>query len=321
MTSSTDSSGSTAPVISYAGIGDEAGPEPRTQISALTRLGWSAIELRTVHGAAIADLDEQRFAELTGALRVSGLRVVGVASRIGGWARPITAGFDLDLAELEVLTRRCAALGTRHVRIMSYPNDGLTEHEWQRSAIDRIRVLARRAEQAGLVLWHENCSGWAGTDAERMLRLIEEVDSPALRLLFDTGNGVAHGYPGYELLSAIVPHVAHVHVKDADAGPGVEVNPGAGPRYVPAGAGAARVADCLRLLLRSGYCGAWSIEPHLDLRPHEQPDTSGGAVASFVAAGSALVQLVRDEVLPTLAGWHPVPGGVRRSGSAPEPAR
>lgn len=300
-----DGSASGAATVSYAGIGDEAGPQPRTQISALTRLGWSAIELRTVHGATIADLDEQRFAELTGALRVSGLRVVGVASRIGGWARPITGSFDLDLAELEVLASRCAALGTRHVRIMSYPNDGLTEREWQRRAIDRIRVLVRRAEQAGLVLWHENCSGWAGADAERMLRLIEDVDSPALRLLFDTGNGVAHGYHAYDLLTAIAPHVAHVHVKDVDGDT-------AAPRYVPPGAGRARVADCLRLLLRSGYRGVWSIEPHLDLRPHERQGTSGGAVDSFVAAGSALVRLVRDEVLPTVEGWQPVPGGATR---------
>ncbi|MGH3902587.1 MAG: sugar phosphate isomerase/epimerase family protein [Pseudonocardiaceae bacterium] len=294
-----------AGTITYAGIGDEAGLEPRAQIGALARLGWTAIELRTVHGSTIADLDERRFTEFTGALRASGLRVVCVASRIGSWARPITGTFDLDLHELEVLARRCAALGTRQVRIMSCPNDGLSEREWQRRSIDRIRILVRRAEQAGLVLLHENCSGWAGTSAERMLRLIDEVDSPALRLLFDTGNGVAHGYHAYDLLTDIAPHVAHVHVKDADGDC-------AEPVYVLPGAGRARVADCLRLLLRRGYCGVWSIEPHLDLRPHEQQSCRAGAAGSFVAAGVALADLVRDQVLPAVPGWAPVPGGAIR---------
>ncbi len=296
-----------AGTITYAGIGDEAGPEPRAQIGALARLGWSAIELRTVHGSTVADLDERRFTEFTGALQASGLQVVCVASRIGSWARPVTCSFDLDLHELGVLARRCAALGTRYVRIMSYPNDGLTEREWQRRSIDRIRILVRRAEQARLVLLHENCSGWAGRNAERMLQLIEEVDSPALRLLFDTGNGVAHGYRAYDLLADIAPHVAHVHVKDADGD-------SAEPVYVLPGAGRARVADCLRLLLRGGYRGVWSIEPHLDLRPHEQQASPGGAAASFVAAGIALADLVRDQVLPAVPGWQPVLGGaVRRS--------
>ena len=295
----------TGRTIRYAGIGDEAGADPRAQLAALTRLGWSMIELRTVHGCSIAELDDRRFAELTGTLRAGGVRVVGVASRIGSWARPITGPFELDLHELDVLAHRCMALGTRWVRIMSYPNDGLTEPEWQRRSLDRIRILVQHAEQAGLVLLHENCSGWAGTDAGRMLRLIEEVNSPALRLLFDTGNGVAHGYQPYDLLTEIVPHVAHVHVKDADGDR-------ADPVYVLPGAGRARVADCLRLLLRSGYTGVWSIEPHLALRPHEQPAGAGGVEASFVAAGRALERLVRDQVIPRVAGWHPVPGGATR---------
>ncbi|HEX2300889.1 MAG TPA: TIM barrel protein, partial [Pseudonocardiaceae bacterium] len=275
----------TGRTIRFAGIGDEAGADPRAQLAALARLGWSMIELRTVHGCPIAELDDRRFADLAGTLRAGGIRVVSVASRIGSWARPITGLFELDLHELDVLAHRCMALGTRWLRIMSYPNDGLSEPEWRRRCIDRIRILVQRAEQAGLVLLHENCSGWAGTDAGRMLRLIEEVNSPALRLLFDTGNGVAHGYQAYDLLTEIAPHVVHVHVKDADGDR-------ADPVYVLPGAGRARVADCLRLLLRSGYSGVWSIEPHLALRPHQQPAGTGGVEAPFVAAGRALERLV-----------------------------
>lgn len=305
-----------APAIAYAGIGDEAGVSLRTQLDALAGLGWSSIELRTVDGTAVADLDNRAFTRLADALAAQGLTVAGVASRIGNWSRPVTGAFDEDLDELAILTHRCAALGTRYIRVMSYLNAGLDEREWGRRAVYRMRELASRAERADLVLLHENCTGWAATNAERMLALLDEVGSSALRLLFDTGNGIAYGYEAYDMLADILPHVAHVHVKDAD---GDATN----PVYTLPGAGRSRVAECLRLLLRSGYTGVWSIEPHLSLRPHESGpsvltgndghEAQWGRHDGFLASGLALEQLVRDHVLPAFPTWTAVPGGLRHA--------
>ncbi|MGH8922721.1 MAG: sugar phosphate isomerase/epimerase family protein, partial [Actinomycetes bacterium] len=191
-----------------------------------------------------------------------------------------------------------------------YLNAGLDEPEWGRRVVYRMRELASQAERADLVLLHENCTGWAGTNAERMLELLDAVGSPALRLLFDTGNGIAYGYQAYDMLTQIISHVAHVHVKDAEGDP-------ANPVYTLPGAGQARLADCLRLLLRSGYTGGWSLEPHLNLRPHESgPSADHGDEAQrdrhhgFVASGRALEQLVRDQVLPDFPTWTAIPGGL-----------
>jgi sugar phosphate isomerase/epimerase len=270
-------------VIRCAGIGDEAGPAPATQIAAVRRLGWDALELRTIDGTHVADLSERRFAAVAGEIADAGLAVVCVGSRIGGWSRSIDGPFRDDLAEFAVLADRCAALGTRFVRVMSYPNAGLPEPEWGHRAAGRLRVLADRAERAGLVLLHENCAGWAATSAERMLRLLTAVGSPALRLLFDTGNGVAHGYRAAEVLARVVAHVEHVHVKDALAGPE--------PVYTLPGRGEAEVETCLRTLVAHGYRGHVSIEPHLTLRPHEGFAVDDGG-AAFVAAGEALQGLL-----------------------------
>lgn len=297
------------PAIRYAGIGDEAGASLRKQLDALARLGWSSIELRTVDGTAVADLDNRAFARLTDTLARQGVAVACVASRIGNWSRPITGDFDRDLHELGILINRCAALGARYVRIMSYVNTGLDEREWGRRVVDRMRELAGRAERAGLVLLHENCTGWAGTDAERMLHLLDAVGSPALGLLFDTGNGIAYGYEAYDMLAHILDHVVHVHVKDAERSTANVV-------YTLPGAGGGRVADCLRMLLAHGYRGAWSIEPHLALRPHESVQQPGngaddqGRQDSFVASGLALEQLVRAEVLPAFPAWTAARGGL-----------
>ena len=303
------------PTIRWAGIGDEAGVSLPDQVDPLAQLGWTSIELRTVDGVAVADLDDEAFARLVDCLQAQGFEVPCVASAIANWSRPISGDFDEDLRELEVLERRCPARGTRYVRVMSYPNAGLTEQEWGRRVVERMRRLARRAEQAGLVLVHENCTGWAGTQAERMLALLDAVDSPALRLLFDTGNGVAHGYDGYDLLTQVVEHVTHVHVKDARGS-------AARPEYTVPGAGRARVAECLRLLLNHGYTGTWSIEPHLAVQPHQagQDHRAGEGPFehghrqhdSFMASGRALEGLVGDQVLPTVAGWATTAGGIVR---------
>lgn len=271
-----------------AGIGDEAAPGLDGQLAALAELGWTGLELRSVDGVPIAALRERAFDRIAGRVREAGVDVVAVASGIGDWSRPVTGDFTRDLDELDVLARRCAVLGTRLVRVMSYTSGALPEAEWGARARARLRRLARRAEDAGLVLVHENCAGWAGDDARRARELLVEADSPALRLLFDTGNGVAHGYDALELLRPLADHVAHVHVKDAVTGPGGEVG------YVLPGAGASDVAGCLELLAAHGYTGALSIEPHLHLRPHLRAagtDPGRGDHAAFVAYGRELERL------------------------------
>ncbi|HEU5023845.1 MAG TPA: TIM barrel protein [Spirillospora sp.] len=279
--------------IRLAGIGDEAAPGLADQIGAVAELGWNRLELRTIGGTPVARLDERAFRGAAERLGTAGTGVAAVASKIGDWSRPVTGDFQVDLDELEVLARRCAVLGTRLVRVMSYPSGGLDDAEWGRRARERLRELARRAEDRGLVLAHENCTGWAGDRVDRMLDLVTGIDSPALRLLFDIGNGVAHGYPPLPMLREILPYVVHVHVKDARVGKDGEA------AFVSPGTGQAEVAECLRLLRRDGYCGVLSIEPHIALRPHLR--SGAGDPAAFVAYGRALERLI--------AGLGPSGGG------------
>ncbi|MBH5334933.1 sugar phosphate isomerase/epimerase [Streptomyces pactum] len=289
--------------VRLAGIGDEAGAPLAAQITALTTLGWDTVELRSVDGVALADLGEVGFERMVRELAAAGLSVTCVDSRIANWARPVTGDFADDLRELEILAARCARLGTNRVRVMSYPNDGLPEARWRVEVLARMTELTARAEDAGLVLLHENCAGWAGTRADRMLELLGHVDSPALRLLFDIGNGVAYGYQAADLLPDIAPYIAHVHVKDAVGTPD-------DVRYTLPGRGDCRVAEVLSRLLDHGYTGVWSIEPHLDVRPHEGVAADGDAVtAAFVAYGRELERLV--------AGLVPAADGTAADGPAP----
>lgn len=275
------------PAGGLAGIGDEAAPDLAGQLAAVRELGWDAVELRTVDGQALADLDSDGRDRLVRAVRAAGVRVVCLDSRIGGWAGTIADPVERDIAELAALAGLCAELDAPYVRIMSYPNAGLSESRWRRAVLDRVRALADLAAVAGVTLVHENCAGWAAASADRALDLLHSVGSPALRLLFDVGNGVAHGYDAPALLAELVPFVAHVHVKDAVGG-------GEDTTYTLPGDGRAGVAECLRLLRAGGYGGVLSIEPHLATRPHEGRWADAGGAAAFVAAGRRLAALTGE---------------------------
>lgn len=283
-----------------AGLTDEAAASLDGQLAVVRTLGWTAVEIRSVDGVPLADLPRAEVAAMARRLAGAGVRVVCLASRIGNWARPITSDFAQDLDELRVLEEYADLLDCRRLRVMSYPNDGLPEAEWGRRAVERLRRLTDRAEAAGLTLLHENCAGWAGDDAERALRLLEEVDSPALRLLFDIGNGVPYGYRAAALLRPLLPYVDHVHVKDA-------VRDEAGrTAYTLPGDGQAEVRACLRMLAQAGYDGAYSVEPHLAVRPHEGLARPGENAADlFVRAGRRLAELLDTATMRDPTGGTP----------------
>ncbi|MGC0312037.1 sugar phosphate isomerase/epimerase family protein [Kitasatospora acidiphila] len=291
--------------IDYCGITDEAAADLTGQLAAARELGWQAIELRSVDGQPLDLLSGPAFARAAARIAEAGLRVPVVASRIGGWARPISCDLDQELNELALLADRCAALGTRFLRIMSYPNDGLSQADWEREVLRRVRVLTRSAERHGVVLLHENCSGWAGRDADRALRLLDAAGSDAFGLLFDTGNGAAHGYRPLELLRPLAPYVRHVQVKDAVRLSGDAV------AYRTPGEGDAEVADCLRLLLTAGYRGHWSIEPHVAVRPHEgHRDEPAACRAAFARCGQALRELAETAAAAAGGSWRGTAAGL-----------
>ncbi|GGY88093.1 M20/M25/M40 family metallo-hydrolase [Streptomyces nitrosporeus] len=289
------------------GIGDEGAEDLAGQIALARELGWSQLELRTVDGTAVAALSEGAVHTAADLLHTAGLGVVCLDSRIGNWGRPVTGDFSADLEELERLAAHGRVLGCRSVRVMSWPDGGLPEDEWAARVVSRMRRLVRRAEELGVELLHENCAGWAGTDASRTLRLLDEVGSPALRVLFDTGNGVPYGYDAHAMLERLLPYVAHVHIKDAVPGD----RPG-DAFYTPPGDGVARVADCVALLEAHGYRGAYSLEPHLALVPHTgQRNGNADSAALFRHAARRLAALpVPAPAAPRPAPPGPPPGGV-----------
>lgn len=274
----------------FTGIADEAGKTLDVQIKAHRELGWSHIELRLIDGRQFTSLTDAEFDATYGQLEKAGLKVSCFASAIANWARPITQPFAVDLDDLRRSIPRMRRLGCPFIRVMSWPNQGLEPAAWKSEAVRRMKDLARLAEEGGIILALENCDGWASQTAAQMVDFIEGIGSPALKVVFDTGNPPAHGHNAAAWYLAVKPHIAYIHIKDCYIDSDEKV------RYTWPNEGHGFVRFILEDLFRSGYNGGISIEPHIAAQVHagNQSETNeDSAYRSYVTYGRKLVELVR----------------------------
>jgi len=271
----------------FSGIADEAGEPIDVQIKAHKELGWDHIEIRNIERVSLTDLCEESFQEVAGKLTAAGLQVSCFASQLCNWSRPITKHPDIDRHELERAIPRMKQLGCRLIRTMSYPNGGWPEERWRDEAVARLKVLARMAEKAGVTLVHENCDGWGAQGPEQMLELLRRVDSPALKVLWDTGNSVPHGLDPWGFYEAVREHVAYVHIKDGRM-------EGADCVCTFPGEGEGKLREVISDLLARGYDEGLSIEPHMAAVVHEGKSAGEAAYGIYVEHGRRLMKLVKE---------------------------
>lgn len=276
----------------YSGISDEAGRDLATQIKAHRELGWNHIELRMVEGINFTQLPEPVYDNAVAQLTEAQMQVSCLGSAIANWARPITCDAQIDIDDLKRAIPRMHRLKIPFIRVMSYPNDPnspLPEREWRKEAIRRMKELARIAEDAGIVMVHENCSGWGGLSAENSNILLGEVDSPALKVVFDTGNPVTYGQDTWAYYQAVYKDIVYVHIKDARRIDGKD-------HYCYCGEGDGCVREVVADLLAKGYDGGFSIEPHLTAIIHtgQQAQNDSELYNSYTEYGRRFIQIVEQ---------------------------
>ncbi|WP_320128756.1 sugar phosphate isomerase/epimerase family protein [uncultured Sphaerochaeta sp.] len=255
------------------GFADEAAPGLAGQIQAHEALGWNSIELRNLDGVNICEMDEPSYLRARDLLREKGMTASCLGSAIANWARPISTPFEKDVDDLRRSIPRMRELGTKLIRIMSYPNAGLDQESWKQEVLRRLTELVRIAQGEGMVLALENCDGWAVEKPDNMTRLFEEIPSPSLGIIFDMGNPISHlgtKADTWEFYRVCLPHIVHVHIKDCKLVEGK-------PIHQFPGQGDSEVAAIVKDLLARGYSGLFSIEPHM--KAGELAEATGVALA------------------------------------------
>ncbi|MDD5707186.1 MAG: sugar phosphate isomerase/epimerase [Kiritimatiellae bacterium] len=279
------------------GFADEAARDIDGQIRATKTLGWTRIESRNIDGQNIHDLPEADFEAVCDKLEAADIRINCFGSAIANWAKDVRKPFDADLEQTKRAIPRMQRLGTKLIRIMSYPplHDRPLNDQMEDVRVARLRELTRRFLDAGIQPVHENCMNYGGLGAHFTLRLLEAV--PGLKLVFDTGNPVFTfdrtqpvPYPyqsAWDFYRQVREHVVYVHIKDGHMADGKAV-------FTFCGEGVAEVPRICADLVKRGYDGGISIEPHLAAVAHDQSVKSSEEImfANYVEYGRRMEKML-----------------------------
>lgn len=266
---------------------DEASHDPAIQIQATQELGWKYIETRFIGEKFFADITEEEFEQVCAMLDGSGIRFNCYGSGVANWSKSPRSEEDFAETRAELLRAipRMKRLGIGLIRGMSFKITGdepFDNPELESIIFRKVRELVKICEDNGIVYGHENCANYGGQSFKHTLKLLDNIRSPNFKLIFDTGNPCFTfrriGNPPYPLQSArefyenVRDFICHVHIKDAVA----VVNPDGtiSTTFKYAGEGNGDIPWIMTDLLKRGYDGGFSIEPHVAIVFHEKDDSA-----------------------------------------------
>lgn len=118
-------------------------------------------------------------------------------------------------------------LGTDIVRGMSFKILDVATFdspELEKTIFGKVSQLVKICEDAGIIYGHENCMNYGGQSHVHTLRLLENIKSPAFKLIFDTGNPVftfnrigprpRKLQDAFEFYRNVREFIYYVHIKD-----------------------------------------------------------------------------------------------------------
>lgn len=270
---------------------DEAAAGLEEQISALTGEGITRIELRNIDGKSCADLTPAEADQIRSRLGDHGICVSSLGSPYG--KVPVNAPFEAHLDLFRRGLDLCSRLGCNRIRMFSfYMPEGENPGDWKNCVFDRLEKMLLFAEEAGILLVHENEKGIYGDTEDRCLELMKRF-SPRMGFVFDPANFIQCGVRTLNAFDQLESYITYMHIKDALLADGAVVAAGHGDGCVP---------EILSRLNRDRNGEVvLTVEPHLKVFPglrelqseelvhHEAyPDS----MTAFHAACTALKQIL-----------------------------
>ena len=254
---------------------DEIAPALCDQIRVLCSLCMQYLEIRTVDDTGVMELDDAALHAVKKECDMNGLTITCVSSPIG------KDRADIPLEKvLSDTVHACSVadiFGCRYIRVFSFFRREIPEEKAFRLSLEKLNAMAAVARERDKILVMESGKDTVGAKSRDALRLLEAVNSPALRCAFDMATFCAAGDEPYEeSLPRLMPYIEYVHIKDMKRG---------AAERVPAGDGDARVKDIVCALRDRSL--VLSLEPHLayagDKRGFSGEENFKKAHAAFTA--------------------------------------
>jgi 3-dehydroshikimate dehydratase len=239
-------------MFTLSAFADEISPEPEEQIDVLRLCGLRHIELRSILKTNVLDLTDLQVTELKSLLDHHGFRLSAIGSPIG--KIKIDQPFEAHRKRFERAIELCKIFETSNIRVFSYYKAATGDwSDWRGELLARMSEKTRLAEKAGVRLLHENEHNIYGDDPRRVADLIQTVNSPHLRAVYDAANYVFCGYDPWQGWQMTKAWTAHFHIKDWIAGES---------HGCLAGEGQGRIPEVIAEAA-STYDGFATLEPHL----------------------------------------------------------
>lgn len=242
--------------------------------------------------SAIPESDDGSAADAAARLaRSLGLRIGCLTPYITELNSPDDAVRNREIRRMEACIATANRLECPRIRVyggslIGTPEPADVEGRWAR-LVDSLRRLGDWAAANGVVLCVENHFGTMTVDAATTVRLVTEVASPGVGILYDQANlAFTHCEPYEVAVDLQAPWIRHVHVKDL-----VFVDPDSPlrPRAVATidqadrhhrsriiGDGILDWAAIVRRLVAHGYAGSYSLEYEYRWYPEDLPPPEVG---------------------------------------------
>ena len=146
--------------------------------------------------------------------------------------------------------------------------------------VERTAELVEYAASRNVVVAMAPHHRSAITTGEQMLELIEQVNSPFLRVNFDISHFVTHGYGVVEAVDLMAPYIEHVHLRDAR---GIVPN----FEFLVPGEGGIDYVAFLSALHQHGYEGHVTAEVSLMVQERPNYDALAAMKQSYAVVARA----------------------------------
>jgi sugar phosphate isomerase/epimerase len=266
-----------------SGFADEIADDLETQLDVFEDLGLQYVDLRSVDGTNVLDLDDDQLSRVREELDERGMGVAAIGSPIG--KVDITADFEAHRERFEHALEVADYFDTEYIRLFSYwmPEDEDPD-DYRQEVMERMQTKVDLAEEAGITLLHENEKDIYGDTPERCRDMLTTIDSPHFRAIFDPANFLEIGVEPYpDALLQLIEYVEYLHIKDAEFGERGAIH--------PAGEGDGQIPETLEAFRGRGFSGFAALEPHL---AHAGEKGGYSGPEAFGVAADALKEILEE---------------------------
>jgi len=219
------------------------------------RVGY--IEPRFINKRNIMDITKDELSEAKKMIQDHGLKVSAIGSPIG--KVKLDEPFEPHLDKFKHAVDLALFFETPYIRMFSYyAPEGQNIDDYRDQVMERMAAKVDVLSDVDVTMVHENEANIYGHTAKNCVDLIETINSPKLRLVYDPANFVWGEKITDNVESCwpiMKPYVVHIHIKDWKLG---TKDVGSIP-----GEGDGQIKELLAELTAINYDGCLTMEPHL----------------------------------------------------------